>query len=283
MSSDEFGAEERARLEERFTAVRARVAAAAERAGRAPESVRLIAVSKTQPPAALRAAYAAGQRDFGENYVQELLAKAAALADLPDLRFHLIGHLQRNKVRQLVGHVSAIHSVDSVRLVEELAKRAAGARVPEARRWLPAGPLPSQSHPSQSLSSQPPSSQSPSSQPPSNEPAPLPVLVEVNVGGEASKSGCSPEELPLVLDAVEAAPALRLTGLMTVPPYTEDPAGSREFFEALVALRDRYGGAERLPELSMGMSHDVEEAIAAGSTLVRVGTALFGARPPKAP
>jgi pyridoxal phosphate enzyme (YggS family) len=251
VSPEAYSAEDLERLRERFSAQRERLAAAARRAGRDPDGVRLIAVSKTQPAAALRAAYEVGQRDFGENYVQELLAKAEALADLPDVRFHLIGHLQRNKARQVAGVVSAVHSVDSVRLAEELGKRAERARVPETRRWPVGG----------------------------REVPQLPVLVEVNVGGEASKSGCSPEELEGVLAAVEAEPALRLAGLMTVPPFTEDPAGAAPAFERLVELQRRSGGPLRLPELSMGMSHDAEVAIAAGATLVRIGTALFGPRP----
>lgn len=227
----------------RFAEQRARLERAARDAGRDPASVRLLAVSKTQPPEALRAAYELGQRDFGENYVQELLAKAEALADLPDLRFHLIGHLQRNKARLVAGRVHMVHTIDSVRLTQELGKRAAGAG--RAGR--------------------------------------LPVLVEVNVGGEPEKSGCAPDELGPLLDAVEKDPALHLRGLMTVPPATEEAEGARPFFDALQGLRDRHGGVERLPELSMGMSHDADVAVAAGATWVRIGTALFGPRPPKEP
>lgn len=240
MSMQEPPGIDREHMAQRFAEQRARIERAARDAGRDPASVRLIAVSKTHPAAALRVAYELGQRDFGENYVQELLTKAEALADLPDLRFHLIGHLQRNKARLVAGLVSAVHTVDSVRLAQELGKRAAGR---------PAGPLP--------------------------------VLVEVNVGGEQAKSGCSSEELASLLAAIDAEPALQLRGLMTVPPYTEDAADSRPFFEQLRSLRDRHGGSERLPELSMGMSHDAEVAIAAGATWVRIGTALFGPRPPK--
>lgn len=224
-------------LAARLAAVNARIARAVEGAGRPPGSVRLLAVSKTKPAADVRAAYAAGQRDFGENYVQELVDKAAALADLADIRWHMIGHLQRNKVRHVVKLVSAVHTVDSVRLAEELGKRAS-----DAGR------------------------------------SPLTTLVEVNVGGEAQKSGCSPEELGSVLAAVERAPGLALSGLMTVPPHTDDPAGARPFFDRLVALRGAHGGATRLPELSMGMTHDLEHAIFAGATWVRVGTAIFGER-----
>lgn len=221
----------------RLAAVRERIRRAALAAGRDPESVRLLAVSKTKPVEAIRAAYAAGQRDLGENYAQELADKAAQLADLPGLRWHMIGHLQRNKAKLVTKVASFVHTVDSVRLAEELGKRAA-----ESGRER------------------------------------LTALVEVNVGGEAQKSGCSPEELGPVLDAIERQPGLALAGLMTVPPHTEDPAGARPFFDRLVALRDAHGGVVRLPELSMGMTHDLEHAIAAGATWVRVGTAIFGER-----
>lgn len=224
-------------IAERLGLVHSRIERAAREAGRDPASVRLVAVSKTKTAAEVREAHAAGQRDFGENYVQELLAKAADLADLADLRWHFIGHLQRNKVKQVARTLTLLHTVDSVRLADEL-----GKRVGEAGR------------------------------------EPLPVLVEVNVGGEAQKSGCSPDELDAVLAACERQAALRLSGLMTVPPHTDDPAGARPFFDALVRLRDRLGGASRLPELSMGMTHDLEHAVLAGSTWVRVGTAIFGER-----
>lgn len=235
-------------IEERLGHVRARVQEASARAG-AP--VMLLAVSKGQPPEALRAAYAVGQRDFGENYVQELLKKAEALTDLPDLRFHLIGHLQRNKVRQAVPHVAAIHSVDSAELAREIGKRMT-QELPSVRRVF-------------------------------GEDARLPVLVEVGIAGEAQKSGCAPAELEAVLEAVEACASLRLVGLMCVPPFVEDPALSRPHFDALAALRERHGGAARLPELSMGMTADFEHAVAAGSTVVRVGTAIFGSRPARVP
>lgn len=237
-------------LAERLEQVRHRIAAAARAAGREPDAVRLIAVSKRMPAEAIRLAYAAGQRDFGENYVQELQAKATALADLADLRLHHIGHLQRNKARQVVQHASSVQSVDSAGLAEELGKRAAACPVPAARRLAEA------------------------------DAGRLVVLVEVNVGGEDQKSGCAPEELTGVLAAVEAQPALALRGLMTVPPYTDDPAESRPYFDALARLRAEHGGPARLPELSMGMTHDLEHAVAAGATQVRVGTAIFGLRPP---
>jgi pyridoxal phosphate enzyme (YggS family) len=158
----------------------------------------------------------------------------------------MIGHLQRNKVRQLLPHAAAVHTVDSERLVDELAKRFSA--LPPERRVFAA------------------------------DDDRLPVLVEVNVAGEAQKSGCQPAELGPLLDAIERAPRLRLTGLMTMPPHTEDPAGARPYFDELAALRERHGGAQRLPELSMGMTHDLEHAILAGATWVRVGTAIFGER-----
>ena len=219
--------------------VRARVREAARASGREPETVKLIAVSKTHPSAAIREAYAAGQRDFGENYVQELLQKADELQDLSELRWHLIGHLQRNKVKQVAPLVSLLHTVDSLSLARELDKRVA-ALAPERR---------------------------------------LSVLVEVSIAGEEQKHGAPPTALAELLAGIEALPALALRGLMCVPPFTEDAAAAGPHFERLRALRDQHGGVSRLPELSMGMTHDLEQAVAAGATLVRVGTAIFGARP----
>jgi pyridoxal phosphate enzyme (YggS family) len=218
--------------------VQQRIRRAATDAGRDPSGVRLIAVSKTQPASAVREAYAAGQRDFGENYVQELLQKAEELSDLSDLRWHLIGHLQRNKAKQIVPLVSLLHTVDSAELARELDKRLAA--LPEPRR--------------------------------------LPVLVEVSIAGEEQKHGLAPEALAELFEVIEALPQLELRGLMCVPPFTEDPAGARPHFERLAELRERHGGAGRLPELSMGMTHDLEPAVAAGASFVRVGTAIFGAR-----
>jgi PLP dependent protein len=215
--------------------VRERIASAAEAQGRPAEQVRLIAVSKTHPAEAVREAYAAGQRDFGENYVQELVHKAEALRDLTDLRWHLIGHLQRNKAKQVANLASLVHSVDSLELARELAKRL---------------------HPGRRL----------------------PVLVEVSIAGEVQKHGVAPEVLGELLTGLEGLPELELRGLMCVPPHTDDPAGARPHFDALVRLQASHGGVARLPELSMGMTHDLEHAVAAGATLVRVGTAIFGAR-----
>ena len=216
--------------------VRARIDAAARACGRDPDGVTLVAVSKLQPEALIRAAYACGQRDFGENYVQELVSKREALADLAEIRWHLIGHLQRNKAKYVAPFVHLAHTVDDRDLGAELGRRAKSAgRV-------------------------------------------LDALVQVNVGGEAQKSGCAPGDLAALLRDLAAVEGLRVRGLMTVPPHTDDPAGAQPFFDALRALRDAHGGPEALPTLSMGMTHDLEVAVAAGATLVRVGTAIFGAR-----
>ncbi len=223
-------------IAESLIAVRARIDRAAEAAGRDPASVRLVAVSKTKPAAAIREAYAAGQRDFGENYAQELAEKATELADLTELRWHFIGHLQSNKAKLVAPVARLVHAVDSASLARELAKRFT--------------PKPDQPR--------------------------LGVLVEVNVGGEAQKHGVAPADVPALLDAIEAEPKLALTGLMTMPPHDLDAAG--QAFEGLVALREKHGSTARLPELSMGMSEDLEIAVACGATLVRVGTAIFGAR-----
>ncbi len=232
---------------ERLSGVRERIERALSSAGRTGGSVQLLAVSKMQPASAIREAYAAGQRDFAENYVQELAKKADELSDLGELRFHLIGHLQRNKAKQVVRVASAIHSVDSVALAKELDKRLEGVTVPNARRAF-------------------------------GDDERFPVFVEVSIAGEAQKSGIAPAELESVLEAVEASARLRLVGLMCVPPFTDDPAASRPFFDALARARDGHGGPARLPELSMGMTADFEHAVAAGATVVRIGTAIFGTR-----
>ncbi len=197
--------------------------------GGVPAGVTLVAVSKTQPPEAIREAYAAGQRDFGENYVQEWREKAEALADLPDLRWHFIGSLQTNKVKYLAGKVALVHTVDREELGREIAKR-----------WEKAG-------------------------------ARARVLVEVNLGGEASKGGCAPEAVPALVEALRALPALDVAGLTCIPPPEDDP---RPHFRTLREMRDRLG----LRELSMGMSGDYPVAVDEGSTIVRVGTAIFGER-----
>jgi pyridoxal phosphate enzyme (YggS family) len=233
-------------VQEGLARVNERIRVAAERCGRVPSDIRLLAVSKRQPEEKIVAAYAAGQRDFGENYAQELAGKSALIAKLPGLRFHMIGHVQRNKCAALAGVVSAVHSVDSVRLARELGRRAALAPVPSEQRLLP-GPE-------------------------------LAVFIEVNLSAEPQKAGCTPTELPELLDAVAAEPGLGLRGLMAIPEGEGDPEASRRAFHALAELRERHGGAARLPELSMGMSRDLEVAVECGSAWVRVGTDIFGAR-----
>ena len=197
---------------------------------RLPPAVTLIAVSKTQPAGAIREAYAAGQRHFGENYAPEWREKAEALADLPDLTWHFIGSLQTNKVKYLAGRVGWVHTVDRAELARELSRRCAAAG------------------------------------------ASVKVLLEVNVGGEAQKGGCAPDEAPALATLVASLPALDLRGLTCIPPPEDDP---RPHFRALRALRDQLG----LAELSMGMSADWPVAVEEGATFVRVGTAIFGERP----
>jgi PLP dependent protein len=235
-----------ASLAERLDQVRARIGSAALAAGRDPRDVKLVAVSKTKPANDIRVAFAQGQRDFGENYLQELAGKAEELANLPDLAWHMIGHLQTNKAKLAVRYATCIHTVDSDRIARALGRR--------REQLLSSG------------------------QTPPGCPAALPVLVEVNLAREPQKSGCLPEQLDRVLDAIEHERTLALSGLMTVPPHTEDPSGAKRYFDQLRELRDQLGGARRLPELSMGMSHDLEVAIACGATIVRVGTAIFGER-----
>jgi hypothetical protein len=223
-------------LGERVTAVRERIARAVASAGRAPESVRLVAVAKRHPASAVREAYDLGLRSFGENYAQELVSKAAEVGTLPGIEWHMIGHLQTNKARHVAPVVAMVHTIDSAHVAAELGKRAA-----KLGRTIGA-------------------------------------LIEVNVAADAAKSGCTPDELPAIIDAVRATPNLELRGLMTMPPYNDDVETSRPFFARLRELQGRHGGPFALPELSMGMSHDMEVAIAEGATIVRIGTAIFGER-----
>lgn len=219
-------------------AVRQRIADAANGCGRDPESIALLAVSKTWPAACVRAAAAAGQRAFGENYVQEACDKVQSLADLA-LEWHFIGPLQGNKTRLVAEHFTWVHSVDRLKIGERL-----------------------------------------SAQRPAHLP-PLQVCLQVNVSAEASKSGCSLAEAPALAQALATLPHLRLRGLMAIPAPSADPAEQRAAFDRLAALQQQLiAGGLPLDTLSMGMSHDLEQAIAAGSTLVRVGTAIFGERPP---
>ena len=214
--------------------VRERVGRACERAGRDAASVQLIAVSKGHPEAAIRAAYEAGLRVFGENYAQELATKASALGDLPDLRWRFIGHLQRNKIKIIERARATVDTVDSVRLAQAISVRAA-ARAMD-----------------------------------------VDVLIQVNVGGEAQKSGCTPDGVPQLVEAVRALPGVTLRGLMTVAPHLEDVEATRPFFASLRTLAEANG----LSELSMGMTHDLEQAVAEGATMIRIGTAIFGPRSP---
>jgi pyridoxal phosphate enzyme (YggS family) len=226
-------------IADNLQAVHARIAAACASAGRRPDSVLLLAVSKTWPSDAIRAAAASGARTFGESYVQEAIAKMAELGDLA-LEWHFIGPLQSNKTRPVAEHFAWVHSIDRLKIAERLsAQRPAG---------LP----------------------------------PLQVCIEVNVSGEASKSGCAPDEAVELARHLVQLPNLVLRGLMTIPEASDDAAIVSQRFAELRRLRERVGAAcgLTLDTLSMGMSHDLEAAIAEGATIVRVGTAIFGTRPP---
>jgi hypothetical protein len=230
-------------IPENIASIRERIDSAARRAGRRSEDIALMAVSKTFPAEDIRAAYEAGLRLFGENRVQEFTGKIDALRDLRDAEWHLIGHLQTNKAAKAVELFAAVDSVDSLRLAQKL-----NASAQQLKKKLE-------------------------------------VLIEINVGGEAAKSGMAPDSSELE-DLLLAAPELehlKFCGLMTVPPWTEDPEQARPYFRKLRELRDQ-NAARRLPcvnmnALSMGMSHDFEVAIEEGATCVRVGTAIFGERP----
>ena len=216
-------------LAERYAAVQQRIVRAAEGAGRDPASVNLVAVSKRHPAQAMRELYALGQRRFGENYAQELCAKAEQLADLPELELHFIGGFQRNKARDLARASRVVETLASPSHVQALARRAT---------------------------------------------RPLDVFLQVNVGGEAQKSGCTVEALPELIQEAGAHETLRLLGLMTIPP-AGDPELARRCYRELRALAE----AHELSGLSMGMSADLEVAVEEGATHVRVGTAIFGPRP----
>ncbi|MBV7511802.1 YggS family pyridoxal phosphate-dependent enzyme [Pseudomonas sp. PDM25] len=213
--------------------VSSRIHAAAVAAKRDADSVQLLAVSKTKPAEALREAYAAGLRDFGENYLQEALSKQLELADLP-LIWHFIGPIQSNKTRAIAEHFAWVHSVDRLKIAQRL------------------------------------SEQRPAELPPLN------ICIQVNVSGEASKSGCTPADLPALANAISELPRIKLRGLMAIPEPTEDRAAQDAAFAAVQSLQASL--TLPLDTLSMGMSHDLESAIAQGATWVRIGTALFGAR-----
>ena len=213
--------------------VEARIRAAALAVQRDVTSIHLLAVSKTKPAAALREAYAAGVRDFGENYLQEARAKQVELADLP-LSWHFIGPIQSNKTRDIAEHFSWVHSVDRLKIAQRLSEQ------------RPA------------------------------DLEPLNICIQVNVSGEASKSGCTPQDLPALAAAINGLPRLKLRGLMAIPEPTEDRAEQDAAFATVRDLQQSLNPG--LDTLSMGMSHDLESAIAQGATWVRIGTALFGAR-----
>jgi pyridoxal phosphate enzyme (YggS family) len=212
-------------------AIEQRIAAACHRANRARDSVQLLAVSKLHPAACIRAAYQSGQRDFGENYAQELRDKAGQLADLADIRWHAIGPLQLNKAKYIAKLAYAFHALDRTELAEELSKRRAG---PALRCYL-----------------------------------------ELNLGGESTKSGVPISELDATLPRISALPHLEIVGLMCLPPLGMDPEASRPFFRSLREAAQRHG----LSELSMGTTHDFEVAIEEEATIIRVGSAIFGERP----
>ena len=216
--------------------VRARIATACQRAGRGVEEVTLLAVSKTFGADAVRAAAAAGQRAFGENYIQEGVEKIAALRDL-GLTWHCIGPIQSNKTRLVAEHLDWVHTVDRLKIAERLSQQRPPAR------------------------------------------GPLNVCLQVNVSGEASKSGCAPEEAVALAKAIAVLPNLRLRGLMCIPEPVEEIEAQRRPFRQLRELYEQLR-SDGLPldTLSMGMSHDIEAAIAEGATMVRVGTAIFGER-----
>jgi pyridoxal phosphate enzyme (YggS family) len=229
-----------ARLDE----VRARIRVACERASRDPAEVTLVGVTKTHPLDVVREAAAAGLEDLGENRVQEFVPKAEAAASAAlGVRWHFVGHLQRNKVREVLPLTFALHSLDSERLVEEI-----------ERRW--------------SLAAE------------GGAPPPVRCYLEVNVGREPQKHGVLPQDLGGLLKRAEASPAIEVAGLMTVAPQTSDPEGVRPVFRSLRQLVAAHGlSGPSMGGLSMGMTDDYEVAIEEGATIVRIGRAIFGDRP----
>ncbi|MBO4652737.1 MAG: YggS family pyridoxal phosphate-dependent enzyme [Lachnospiraceae bacterium] len=226
-------------VKENLLQIRERIEAACERSGRNPGDVRLIAVSKTKPSEMIREAYSAGQTEFGENKVQEMCQKAEELSDL-NITWHLIGHLQKNKVRKAVATAAMIHSVDTVELAAEIQKEA--ARIDKVQD----------------------------------------ILLEVNVAAEESKFGFRPEEVEAAAEEIFRMPNVRLCGLMTVAPYTENPSENRVFFKQLrkLAVDILSKKTDNISDccISMGMSNDFEEAVEEGATMVRVGSLIFGQR-----
>ena len=225
-------------IKENLEAVEARILSACERAGRKREEITLIAVSKTKPVELIREAMEQGIVDFGENKVQEMCRKIEEIKE--PLRWHLIGHLQRNKVKYIVDKTCLIHSVDSFKLAEEIEKEAGKKEII------------------------------------------CPVLVEINIGEEESKSGIQKEEAITLVRQISGLPHIRVKGLMCVPPASENPESSRAYFRQMRMLREEIRNMSLvnvdMEELSMGMTGDFEVAIEEGATYVRVGTAIFGAR-----
>jgi pyridoxal phosphate enzyme (YggS family) len=221
-------------IKERLTIVQARIGAAAYTAGRDASSIRLVLAGKTQPSEAIRAAWEAGARDFGENYVQEAIAKRAELEDLTEVRWHLIGHLQTNKAKTAANAFALIQSLDSIRLAEAIAR---------------AQPLPH-----------------------------VHALIEVNLGGELSKTGVAPDGVEAILDAARGR--IEIDGLMTIPPPGPSAEAARPYFARLRGMRDVLAiqSGLALSELSMGMTDDFDVAIEEGATIVRIGRAVFGER-----
>lgn len=223
-------------LSKNLEAIRFKIATAAEKYRRKPGEVKLVAVSKTHPPEAIREVFEAGQHAFGESRVQEALPKLETLP--PEIEWHFIGHLQTNKIRKVIGRFALFHGVDNQSLALQM-NRIAGEIGVTAN-----------------------------------------VLLEVNVSGEASKFGFEPSALPAALELLLSLPFLRIQGLMTMAPYSQDPEKARPYFAQLRDLRDRLAAetGNPLAELSMGMSGDFEQGIAEGATIVRVGSAIFGVR-----
>jgi hypothetical protein len=230
-------------IAENISSLRKRINSAAQRAGRNPDNITLMGVTKTISAPRIREAYAAGLRIFGENRVQEFAGKADALKDLTGAEWHMIGHLQTNKAAKAAEAFAHIDSVDSLRL----AQRLNSAAIDMAKK--------------------------------------LSVLIEINIAGESAKSGLAPDsdELHTLLNTAPELSALEIRGLMTVPPYNDDPQQSRPFFRKMRSQYEQIASRNfpgvRMETLSMGMSHDFEIAIEEGSTCVRLGTAIFGARP----
>lgn len=227
-------------MKKALSEIQLRMTQAAGRSQRSPSEINLVAVAKKQPDEKILEVFHEGQHDFGENYAQELLSHFSLLTQEPSIRWHFIGHLQRNKVRQILDKVSLIHSLDSLDLAKEIDRRA--------------GLLPKIQ----------------------------PVLIEVNLGGEETKTGIHPPEINHLVEKLNLLPHLDLQGLMTIPPYRADPEEARPFFKKLRAIRDAINHQKLYKhpifELSMGMTHDFEVAIEEGATIVRIGTGIFGER-----